>query len=374
MPWYNDLRPQEDKHKQEYGLIFPYMSDEEKIRTIENLLKLRESLNEIPNKRTDKNLLICSWNLKDFGGYKHREPESYFYLAEIIAKFDIISIQECRTNLEPLKILFKILGSHWAYLFNDVSDHEGSNSERSLIIYDTRRCKFSGQAGEIILHHKISQNNTLKQFNRIPYLTGFTAEWKKFSLITLHLEPGNSSNSREIRTSEIKFLMELLKKRLRKNSQVRLWSDNVIIVGDMNLYKNNKEAFELFEKNFFEEVEKLKDKDTTTAKSDNIFDHIFYYGKSKFTALEKSNKAGVFNMFDTIYTDDQHNDPAYLEIINNLEKDRITKGDKPFTDKESYYKIHWRTRQISDHYPIWIEMNIDSSEDFLKMKLGQFES
>lgn len=276
------------------------MSDDEKTRTIENLLKLRESLKNIPEKRTDKNLLICSWNLKDFGEYNHRQPESYFYLAEILSKFDIISIQECRANLDPLKILLEIMGAHWSYLFNDVSDHEGSNSERSLIIYDTQRCEFSGQAGEIILHSKVSQECELKQFNRIPYIMGFTAEWKRFSLITLHLEPGNDSKSREIRKTEIKFLMELLKKRLKKDSQIRLWSDNIIIVGDMNLYRNNTEAFELFEKHFFEEVDSLIDKDTITAKSDNIFDHIFFYGKSKFTTLEKTNRAGVFNMFETI--------------------------------------------------------------------------
>lgn len=372
MPWYNDLRPIDDKNKQNYALIFPQMTNAEKVRTIKNIIKLREKLNSIPEKRTDKNLLLCSWNLKDFGSYQHRKPESYFYMAEIISRFDLVSIQECRANLEPLNILLRILGSDWSYLYNDISDHDGSNSERSLIIYDKRRCNFSGQAGEIILHDKISENHDLKQFNRIPYLTGFTAEWKKFSLITLHLQPGKSEEDKEIRKSEIKFLMKLLKKRLNKTSELRLWSDNLIILGDMNLYTSDTEAFDILNAHHFVEITDLEGKDTTTAASDNIFDHIFFYEASAYPALEKTNKGGVFNMFETVFTDQQFNEPAYLNFINELEEKRIEDGDGPYADKESYYKIHWRTRQISDHYPIWVEMQIDSSDDFLKKKLADF--
>ena len=372
MPWYNDLRPISDENKQKYALIFPEMTNDEKKRTINNILLLRNALDAIPEKRTDKNLLLCSWNLKDFGSYSHRVPESYFYMAEIISRFDIISIQECRADLEPLKILLRILGSDWSYLFNDVSDHEGSNSERSLIIYDKRRCNFSGQAGEIILHHKISQNHQLKQFNRVPYLTGFTAEWKKFSLITLHLEPGDKDASQKIREAEIHFLMELLKKRLKKKSEVRLWSDNIIILGDMNLYKKDINAFKSLNDNHFIEVDSLIGQDTTTAKSNNMFDHIFFYSKSKFPALSKTNNAGVFNMFDTVFKDGEHTHPAYSAYIDILEQARIAAGEGPYTNRKSYYDIHWRTRQISDHYPIWVEMEIDSSDAFLKKKLSQF--
>ncbi len=374
MPWYNDLRHISDDKKQNYSLIFPNMTNNEKGRTIENILALREALKTIPEKKTDSNLLLCSWNLKDFGSYKHRVCEPYFYLAEIISKFDLVSIQECRANLKPLKILLRILGSDWSYLYNDVSDHKGANSERSLVIYDTRRCNFSGQAGEIILHHKISEDHNLKQFNRIPYLTGFTAEWKKFSLITLHLQPGNKKDDKEIRKSEIKFLMDLLKRRLSRSSNIRLWSDNVIILGDMNLYRNNSEAFQILKDNHFIEVEQLIDQDTTTAASNNIYDHIFFYNKSLFPALETTNKAGVFNMFETVFRDDQINDPAYQAYINILEQLRIADGDPPYANKQTYYKKDWRTRQMSDHYPIWVEMKIDSTEDFLKEKLRQFNS
>ena len=33
-----------------------------------------------------------------------------------------------------------------------------------------------------------------------------------------------------------------------------------------------------------------------------------------------------------------------------------------------YYRIYWRTYQISDHLPMWIQSKTDSGEDFLKHK------
>ena len=73
MPWYNDLRPAKDDHKENYALIFPSMDNAEKKRTITNLLKLRESLEEqVADKINDENLIIGTWNLKEFGHLKER--------------------------------------------------------------------------------------------------------------------------------------------------------------------------------------------------------------------------------------------------------------------------------------------------------------
>lgn len=48
------------------------------------------------------------------------------------------------------------------------------------------------------------------------------------------------------------------------------------------------------------------------------------------------------------------------------EKD--TKG-KPRTNKASYYKTYWRTFQMSDHLPMWVEVLIDHTDSYMKHKL-----
>jgi hypothetical protein len=97
MPWYNDLRPLSDEKKRGYSLIFPDMTDQEKIRTLESLPVLQEGLQaKVATKRHVENLLIGSWNIKEFGNLKNRLPESYFYIAQIISKFDLVAIQEVK--------------------------------------------------------------------------------------------------------------------------------------------------------------------------------------------------------------------------------------------------------------------------------------
>jgi len=86
----------------------------------------------------------------------------------------------------------------------------------------------------------------------------------------------------------------------------------------MNLYTEDLEAFDLLEQNDFVQIEDLKGKNTTTAASFNIYDHIFFYNRSEYPALQETNKGGVFNMFDTVFTDPQANEPAYVEYIDEL--------------------------------------------------------
>ena len=101
MPNYNDLRPQDDFKKKDYALIFPEMKVGEKKRAIENLLELREGLRkEIVEKKADENLLVASWNIKEFGHTKQRLDESYIYIAEILSRFDLIAIQEVKSTLK----------------------------------------------------------------------------------------------------------------------------------------------------------------------------------------------------------------------------------------------------------------------------------
>ena len=40
---------------------------------------------------------------------------------------------------------------------------------------------------------------------------------------------------------------------------------------------------------------------------------------------------------------------------------------------EKYFKNNWRKTQMSDHKPIWIEINIDSSDGFLLDKKRELE-
>ena len=90
MPAYNDLRPDADFDEMDFELAFPGgLSQAVKKRTIEYLLALRKGLDQqVSVKKSDYNLLIASWNIKEFGHTKQRLPEAYYYTAEIMSRFD----------------------------------------------------------------------------------------------------------------------------------------------------------------------------------------------------------------------------------------------------------------------------------------------
>lgn len=234
MPSYNDLRPDDDPNIKEFSLIFKDFTNEQKVRTIDGLLKLRQYLAEnIQVRKTDKNLILSSWNIKEFGHLKKRLPESYFYIAEIISKFDLVAIQEIKTGLKDLEILMKLLGKHWCYLINDVTEGRDGNSERFAYLYDTRRVDFSGLAGEILLWKELFEDEDEKDFQlkRTPYITGFRAGWKTFSLLNVHLQPDDDETGRAIRKKEVTLLMKALeakKKRRRTGRTISsLWAISI---------------------------------------------------------------------------------------------------------------------------------------------------
>ena len=366
MPWYNDLRPEDDESKQDYALVFPGMTDAEKKRTIENLLRLRSGLDQdIPQKITEQNLLIATWNLKEFGHLKNRLPETYFYIAEILNRFDLIAIQEVKSTLTDLDIIMRLLGSKWAYLIADITEGEAGNSERFAYVYDTERVRPSGLAGEIVLWDEITAGSAIKQLKRTPYITGFQAGWKSFAIINIHLQPKKEAEFKAKRKEEARLLLKALTFKLQDK---RLWSDNLMIMGDTNLYKTDADIVGLFTENDFNEIVDLKDKLTNVAQTE-IYDRIFIHNTEYFALYHNFGRTGdVLKYFDYVYRLEDFQ--VYRGIMHDQKLDPSTLVDDEAYAK--YFKNTWRGNQMSDHYPVWIQLKIDSTDLFLKNKLARF--
>ena len=76
----------------------------------------------------------------------------------------------------------------------------------------------------------------------------------------------------------------------------------------------------------------------------------------------------IFNPFDFVYKQDEHR--LYKQQMISVyggSKD-ISSDD---TALEKYFIQYWRRNQISDHFPIWFELSIDSSAKFLETKHKQ---
>lgn len=369
MPFYNDLRPDNDPEKKQFALIFPELRDDPamRVRILENLLVLRAGLDqEVVQKKADVNLVVASWNIKEFGHTTQRLPEAFFYMAEIISRFDLVAIQEVKSGLNDLYLLMRILGEDWAYLVNDITEGTAGNSERSAYLYDKKRVELAGLAGELVLWDKLTENASIRQLKRTPYMTGFKAGWKQFAIINLHLHPGDEADDLLLRREEVRLLLAALHEKVSKG---RLWNENLILAGDFNLYEGaNKDepTIQMIYEAGFKEVEGLKGKDTNASLT-NVFDRLFLTSNEYFSLgfdAAGEEQGSVFNPFNYVYRD------GLEQIYRSFMESQYT-GSKDLSIPENltaYFRHPWRKNQISDHFPIWFELIIDSSDRFLAQK------
>ena len=135
---------------------------EKKRRTAEKLKHLKVALAEhfsTSKKEQHKNpskgntIKLATWNIRKFGGSKKggRDFEAMYYIAEIIACFDIIAIQEVLADLSGIKKLKVILGPSWEYIASDVTDGDPGNGERMVFLYNRSHVQFTNIAGELTL-------------------------------------------------------------------------------------------------------------------------------------------------------------------------------------------------------------------------------
>jgi endonuclease/exonuclease/phosphatase family metal-dependent hydrolase len=374
MPSYNDLRPDSDDDRQDFALVFPQMPEAERIRAIDKLLALRQALDQqIAAKRADKNLLIGSWNIKEFGHTTQRLPEAYFYMAEIISRLDLVCVQEIKSGVQDLEILMKLLGDGWAYLINDITEGTAGNSERSGYLYDRSRVEFAGLAGEIVLWDEITAGQPITQLKRTPYITGFRAGWKTFAMINVHLHPGDDDDDFDLRAAEVGLLLQAI---ARKREQSGLWNDNLILGGDFNFYApthaNDKDGrtIQAIGDAGFRELECLQGVDTNASKTE-AYDRLFVAANDYFTIGTEQDRevGGVFDPFDHVYTEAEH--ATYTPYMRD---DYTGSKNLDLDDGWARYFLHpWRKNQLSDHFPIWFELIIDSADPFLRRTLASFE-
>ena len=131
--------------------------------TLENLALHRAKLDEvIPVKKLEHNLLIATWNIRGFGDITRKEnsgpddsPKRDFHsvlcIAEILRRFDVVAVQEVKANLKGLRDALKILGSDYGVVLTDVNEGDAGNGERMAFVFDMRRVRMSGLAGELVV-------------------------------------------------------------------------------------------------------------------------------------------------------------------------------------------------------------------------------
>jgi len=329
------------------------MNEVERLRTTKNLLKLRSQLDrEIPQKTATDTLLLATWNIRKFGD--NRLLESLYYIAEIINRFDLIAVQEISSDMKGLEKLMTLLNLNWDYLVTDSTDGSAGGGERMAFLYDRSKIKFKNLAGEIVLPHNKLIDGKL-QFARTPYCVAFQAEWFKFVLTTVHIFYGSTAAiDKEKRVKEINALTSLLSTRAKKEDT------SYVLLGDFNIPNIGDDTMKALEKNGFSVPGAIK-KHPTDLGTSKHYDQIAFnlkLDKNMTVFSENEQKAGAFNFAKTVFSkeDFEHYKMYFVDKIEGKSEQEI----------EKYYMTSWRTYQMSDHLPLWVELKIDFSNQYLE--------
>ncbi|MEM8591080.1 MAG: hypothetical protein AAGF13_00995 [Pseudomonadota bacterium] len=394
MPFYNDLRPKRDFQARDFARVFPQMSEAEQLRTITGLRALKRQLTAQVNRRkTEENLLIASWNVQGFGSGQGRSGEALYYIAEVLNAFDLIAIQELRTELADLDRVMRILGPNWRYMLNDATLGDAGNDERSAYIYNTDRVRLSGMSGEVSPWPDFLEDwpGKVSALKRPAYMTGFVTAWKEFCLVNLHLHPGKDREYRpdgrehfvdaDYRRGEIELLVAMI-----NEMKGGLWSPNLVLVGDMNFAKEQDDAtIDYLTSHGFVECAGLHGKTTNftaRASSAEAYDRLFFSDEDYFRIAKEGGieQGDVFNPFESVFAEGDW--LHYREEMRDyrLAGSAASRAKAPLmvadtaegnTATHRYFRDTYRKRMLSDHLPIWVELSVDDADQFLERNFNQ---
>ncbi len=353
---------------------------------INRLLELKERLKDaIPTKKADDNFLLATWNIREFerATFGPRLDETYYYIAEIVNSFDLVAIQEVREDLRALTRLLRILGPHWSYLVTDITEGRAGNGERMAFVYDSRKVRFTNIAGEVVLPPIAVKKKTLAgtngekqktkykpvaQFSRTPYLVSFRSGWFKFNLCTVHILYGDVKDTTE-RVNEISNIAQFFKKRMLTENKLQSDKDywdriNYILLGDFNILSRTDKTFKALTTDTGFNLPKGIEKNVltgTNVSKEKFYDQIVLNEKNGNATILN---AGVFDYFQYVYREED-----FDQYKAAMKEARSKTGKAPDT---RYYK-QWRTYQMSDHLPMWVEFDINFSKRYLTDRMDKEE-
>lgn len=308
--------------------------------TTADLEQLRAELHAVPPKQVDRNLLIATWNLREFGqlaqvwdqpaGNKpFRDLHAVRLIGEVVACFDVVAIQEVQQDISALAALMKWLGPDWGLIMTDVTRGKKAGGERLAFVFDTRRVQPSGLAGELVLSAEQLNGKDptaiREQFARTPYAVAFRSHGLTFILTTVHIIWGSGAKQR---APEIKAIADWLSD-WSKSIDTR--GHDLFVLGDFNIDRKDDANYQALIETGLGTPPELDEvaRTVTSEDGDNgtFYDQIAWFGDK--LKLRYTSRAGRVKWKGKVLADIDPNEATY---------------------------------RISDHYPIWTEFAVSETD------------
>jgi endonuclease/exonuclease/phosphatase family metal-dependent hydrolase len=342
-------------------------------RTVERLMALRSQLDrDVPDKNLETSLLLATWNIResDSAAYGERLDESIFYIAEIVSRFDLVAVQEVRQDLRALERLMRVLGRDWTYFVTDVTEGTRGNQERLAFLYDRRKVRFNNLASQLVLPPLAKKQGSKRvstpatQIARTPFIIGFSAAWTKFVLATVHIIYGTDDPDAPERIEEIRQVASALRE--RGDDATRRF-DNLVLLGDFNIYTSGDQTMKALTDQGWVIPDALQQIPGSNVPKDKRYDQIAFRPHPQW--FEPTGRAGIFDYYQSVFRD--QDEQTYIPDMGSAYNKTDKGKQRTVGAKKTYYRAYWRTFQMSDHLPMWLEIRTDYSSDYLDQRRKQ---
>jgi len=194
------------------------------------VLKARIAAARIPSSKLDESFNLATWNIREFGNVPRSEAAIH-YIAEVLGQFDLISVIEVRDNLHDLARVLDVLGPYWRAVYSDALTDAGGNRERVAFVYDKRQIIFNGMASAAFSTRIQQGTEWVPELNwwRPPYLASFKSGSFDFVLFAVHIRWGATDAGR---LAEIQGVADWISEKVKLAS----WIDrDIFVMGDFNI-------------------------------------------------------------------------------------------------------------------------------------------
>lgn len=312
---------------------------------VEDIVRLRRRIEaaRVPEKQVDYNLLIATWNIRNFGGVygqfeenpdsPKRNLRALAYISEVIRRFDVIAVQEVKADTSGIRLLLRdFLGSDWGMIASDVTAGARGNLERLAFLYDKRRVQPSGLAGELVLP-PVSSGDPQQQFDRTPYIVGFQSAHESFALLTAHIRYGAQPAER---LPELQSFAQYVAGELRTRAKGKGEETNLIVLGDFNIDdRGDNPLFRAFVSSGLVVPEELLNVKSTYNTKPKYYDQIAWFMGD--LDLPATGRAGSVDFAGAVFKEQSLSEMTY---------------------------------RMSDHFPLWVEFITERSSERMAGVLG----
>jgi hypothetical protein len=290
---------------------------------------------KIPPSKLDETLNVATWNVRELGK-KRRQGASLHYIAEVMGQFDLVSVVELRDDVRDLSEIMRYLGPYWDVVYSDYITDGGGNRERIGYVFDRRAVTFTGLASHTHTERKKSGTEYRAEIDwwRPPYMASFRAGNFDFILLAAHVRWGDGEKER---APELSLLAEWVDKRVREK-----WVDekDIIVLGDFNIPDLKGPLYQAVSKHGLKMAAALTGTHGTNLAKDKRYDQILHH-----EAFTK----------------------AFTDVGGSLD---FYRGDHSVLYPGQTLSKEAFTYEMSDHLPLWVQLNTDNDAEQLECLLN----